>query len=407
MGELYTNILYFCFTLSLSAVANSAFVEVDKDTKHGIDKEVKVDILEYIPKDLGKYQNQSSVCLQNIKQCKECSDSKCQRPVIPDDDFDALKVKAVMPVINSIEFLTVVLSRVEVSIDILGRVRFTRYAKSNANVALHSGNIIRESNLTALEELALNADALRSAFIDIDRRLKAKSLFKKLRDKIKKGLQGIGRRLRKLLRKWWNKLRKLFRISSKIWEKIKEKLNIKEWIKRRLKCIFKKRSKIKCCVFPECCKTVKNLPWTFICPLINKKKVSNGRKKRDTDQCASKCPVCKINPSGTSETDLAETICQLDVDDIENRLTRLTYLVEDITQAINVTLITKIEVDDSTLTPDSDTVNRAFAKSKVTYTLNGTDVVFEPNKPFSVTDRELTAEMLSTEIKRKATVVIP
>lgn len=67
----------------------------------------------------------------------------------------------------------------------------------------------------------------------------------------------------------------------------------------------------------------------------------------------------------------------------------------------------QIEVDDSTLTPDSDTVNRAFAKSKVTYTLNGTDVVFEPNKPFSVTDRELTAEMLSTEIKRKATVVIP
>lgn len=154
-------------------------------------------------------------------------------PVIPDDDFDALKVKAVMPVINSIEFLTVVLSRVEVSIDILGRVRFTRYAKSNANVALHSGNIIRESKLTALEELALNADTLRSAFIDIDRRLKAKSLFKKFREKIREGLRGIGRRLKRLLRKWWEKLRKLFRISRKIWEKIKDKLNIKEWIKRR------------------------------------------------------------------------------------------------------------------------------------------------------------------------------
>lgn len=65
----------------------------------------------------------------------------------------------------------------------------------------------------------------------------------------------------------------------------------------------------------------------------------------------------------------------------------------------------QIEVDDSSLTPDSDTVNRAFEKSKVTYTINGTDVVFEPNKPFSVTDRELSAEMLSTEIKRKAAEV--
>ncbi|CAG2246007.1 unnamed protein product [Mytilus edulis] len=150
-----------------------------KKNQPGIDKEVRVDILEYIPKDLGKYQNQSSVCLQNIIQCKDCSDSKCQRPAIPDDDFAALKVKAVMPVINSIQFLTVVLSRIEVSVDILGRVRFSRYAKNNANVALQSGSIIRESNLTALQELALNADLLRSTFIDLDRRLKAKNIFKK------------------------------------------------------------------------------------------------------------------------------------------------------------------------------------------------------------------------------------
>ncbi|CAC5417494.1 unnamed protein product [Mytilus coruscus] len=370
-----------------------------------IDKEVRVDILEYIPKDLGKYQNQSSVCLQNIIQCKDCSDNKCQHPAIPDDDFAALKVKAVMPVINSIQFLTAVLSRVEVSIDILGRVRFSRYAKNNANVALQSGSIMRKSNLTALQELTLNADLLRSTFIDLDRRLKAKNIFKKIGKAVKKAVKKIGSGLKKLVKKWWDKLRKVFGIAKNIWEKIFKKLKIKEWIKRRLKCILKKPLQVKCCVFPECCTSVKKQPWLYICPIINNAKILLGRKKRDADQCAAKCPVCKINQMG--ETDSVESICQLDVDEIDYRLKRLKYLVEDITQAINVTLITKIEVDDSTLTQDSDTVNRAFEKSKVTYTINGTDVVFEPNKPFSVTDRELTAEMLSTEIKRKVSEVSP
>lgn len=138
-----------------------------------------------------------------------------------------------MPVINSIQFLTVVLSRVEVSVDILGRVRFSRYAKNNANVALQSGSIIRESNLTALQELALNADLLRSTFIDLDRRLKAKNIFKKIGKAIKIAVNKIGRGLKRLVLKWWDRLRKIFRIASAVWKKIFKKLKFKEWIKRR------------------------------------------------------------------------------------------------------------------------------------------------------------------------------
>lgn len=138
-----------------------------------------------------------------------------------------------MPVINSIQFLTVVLSRIEVSVDILGRVRFSRYAKNNANVALQSGSIIRESNLTALQELALNADLLRSTFIDLDRRLKAKNIFKKIGKAIKKAVKKLGSGIKKLVKKWWDKLRKIFRIAKEKWKKIFNKLKLKEWIKRR------------------------------------------------------------------------------------------------------------------------------------------------------------------------------